>query len=132
MATSSASASERSDLLQGTLDVLVLKTLSPGAMHGWGIAHRIQQARGILACLTVVPTEAPESEPVRAFIAIGSDNTPNDYMPLHTVMSDEDLRRRALRAALDDLNRLKHRYSELQELKAVWQALEEVSLEKAS
>ncbi len=36
-------ATERSDLLQGTLDVLILKTLSPGAMHGWGIAQRIQQ-----------------------------------------------------------------------------------------
>ena len=33
----------RSDLLQGTLDVLVLKTLSNGAMHGWGISQRIQQ-----------------------------------------------------------------------------------------
>jgi PadR family transcriptional regulator PadR len=31
------------DLLQGTLDVLILKTLSPGAMHGWGISQRIQQ-----------------------------------------------------------------------------------------
>jgi PadR family transcriptional regulator PadR len=36
-------APEKSDLLQGTLDVLILKTLSPGAMHGWGIANRIQQ-----------------------------------------------------------------------------------------
>ncbi|HYK42171.1 MAG TPA: PadR family transcriptional regulator [Thermoanaerobaculia bacterium] len=33
----------KSDLLQGTLDVLILKTLSPGAMHGWGISQRIQQ-----------------------------------------------------------------------------------------
>src|SRR5436189_398634 len=31
------------DLLQGTLDLLILKTLSPGAMHGWGISQRIQQ-----------------------------------------------------------------------------------------
>jgi transcriptional regulator len=31
------------DLLQGTLDVLILKTLFPGTMHGWGIAQRIQQ-----------------------------------------------------------------------------------------
>jgi transcriptional regulator len=30
------------DLLQGTLDVLILKTLASGAMHGWGIAQRIQ------------------------------------------------------------------------------------------
>jgi transcriptional regulator len=36
-------APTRSDLLQGTLDVLVLKTLSNGAMHGWGISQRIQQ-----------------------------------------------------------------------------------------
>jgi PadR family transcriptional regulator, regulatory protein PadR len=36
-------AAEKSDLLQGTLDVLILKTISPGAMHGWGIAQRIQQ-----------------------------------------------------------------------------------------
>jgi len=30
------------DLLQGTLDLLVLRTLAPGPMHGWGIAQRIQ------------------------------------------------------------------------------------------
>jgi PadR family transcriptional regulator, regulatory protein PadR len=31
------------DLLQGTLDVLILRTLASGPMHGWGIAQRIQQ-----------------------------------------------------------------------------------------
>jgi len=31
------------DLLQGTLDVLILKTLALGPMHGWAIASRIQQ-----------------------------------------------------------------------------------------
>jgi len=31
------------DLLQGTLDLLVLKTLALEPMHGWGIANRIQQ-----------------------------------------------------------------------------------------
>jgi len=36
-------AAARSDLLQGTLDVLILKTLNPGPMHGWGISQRIQQ-----------------------------------------------------------------------------------------
>lgn len=33
----------KSDLLQGTLDLLVMKTLEQGAMHGWGISLRIQQ-----------------------------------------------------------------------------------------
>jgi PadR family transcriptional regulator PadR len=31
------------DLLQGTLDLLVLKTLQAGPRHGWDIAQRIQQ-----------------------------------------------------------------------------------------
>ena len=34
---------DHSELLQGTLEMLVLKTLSFEPMHGWGIAHRIQQ-----------------------------------------------------------------------------------------
>jgi PadR family transcriptional regulator PadR len=34
------------DLLQGTLDLLILKTLALGAMHGWGISQRIQQTSG--------------------------------------------------------------------------------------
>lgn len=32
-----------SDLIQGTLDMLVLKTLARGPVHGWGIAKRIQE-----------------------------------------------------------------------------------------
>ena len=31
------------DLLQGTLDLLILKTLAIEPMHGWGISQRIQQ-----------------------------------------------------------------------------------------
>jgi transcriptional regulator len=36
----------RSELLQGTLDLLILRTLAAGAMHGWGISQRIQQLSG--------------------------------------------------------------------------------------
>jgi transcriptional regulator len=34
---------DSSDLLQGTLDLLILKTLQLGPMHGWGISQRLQQ-----------------------------------------------------------------------------------------
>lgn len=34
---------QKSDLLQGTLDLLILKTLALAPMHGWGISQRIQQ-----------------------------------------------------------------------------------------
>jgi PadR family transcriptional regulator PadR len=35
-----------SDLVQGTLDLLILKTLSLEPKHGWAIAKRIQQVSG--------------------------------------------------------------------------------------
>jgi transcriptional regulator len=31
------------ELVQGTLDMLILRTLARGASHGWGIAHNIQK-----------------------------------------------------------------------------------------
>lgn len=34
------------DLLPGTLDLLILRTLATGPMHGWGISQRIQQVSG--------------------------------------------------------------------------------------
>ena len=34
---------ERLELPQGTLDLLILRTLQPGAQHGWAISERVQQ-----------------------------------------------------------------------------------------
>ena len=34
---------DKGELVQGTLDMLILKTLSRGAVHGWGIAQHIRQ-----------------------------------------------------------------------------------------
>ncbi len=34
---------QRTDLLQGTLDMLILKALSLGPMHGYGVGQRIMQ-----------------------------------------------------------------------------------------
>jgi transcriptional regulator len=36
-------AKEKGDLLQGTLDMLVLKALQLESMHGWGITERIER-----------------------------------------------------------------------------------------
>jgi PadR family transcriptional regulator, regulatory protein PadR len=42
-------AAPSSDVVRGTLDLLILKTLTLEAMHGWGISQRIQQtSRGVL------------------------------------------------------------------------------------
>ena|SRR5262245_46781934 len=38
--------SKPTDLVQGTLDLLILKILALEPMHGWAIAHRIRQMSG--------------------------------------------------------------------------------------
>lgn len=42
MSPSSQPAAAVHNILQGTLDMLVLKSLQLGPMHGWGITHRIE------------------------------------------------------------------------------------------
>lgn len=34
---------DKNELLPGTLDLLVLRVLSRGELHGWGITHRLEQ-----------------------------------------------------------------------------------------
>jgi PadR family transcriptional regulator, regulatory protein PadR len=41
-----ADDSQRSDLLQGTLDMLILKVVALGPTHGYAIAQRLQQMSG--------------------------------------------------------------------------------------
>ena len=47
MSTEDAARGSKLDLLQGTLDLMVLRTLSTlGPLHGYGIARRIEQVSG--------------------------------------------------------------------------------------
>src|SRR6266700_3669549 len=39
-------AKKPSELLPGTLDLLILRALAPGSMHGYGIASRLKQVSG--------------------------------------------------------------------------------------
>jgi len=36
----------RSDVLRGTLDLMILRTLELGPMHGYGVAQRLEQVTG--------------------------------------------------------------------------------------
>ncbi|MEW6734519.1 MAG: PadR family transcriptional regulator [Acidobacteriota bacterium] len=42
---------QKMDLLQGTLDMLILKTLALEPLHGWGISQRIQQISNGVLCV---------------------------------------------------------------------------------
>lgn len=41
----------RIDLPQGTLDLLILRTLSLAPQHGWGISERVQQISSDVLCI---------------------------------------------------------------------------------
>jgi PadR family transcriptional regulator PadR len=36
-------SADRMEIPQGTLDLIILRTLSPGPQHGWAISERVQQ-----------------------------------------------------------------------------------------
>jgi PadR family transcriptional regulator PadR len=44
-------AKQRSDLLQGTLEMMVLKTLAQEPTHGWGLSLRIEQMSQGVFCI---------------------------------------------------------------------------------
>jgi transcriptional regulator len=44
-------ASQSIDLPQGTLDLLILRTLSLEPLHGWGVSERIQQISSDVLCV---------------------------------------------------------------------------------
>ena len=44
-------AADKSDLLQGTLDMLILKVVALGPIHGYAIAKRIQQISNEVLCI---------------------------------------------------------------------------------
>jgi PadR family transcriptional regulator, regulatory protein PadR len=43
--------SQNTDVIQGTLDMLILKTLSLEPMHGFGIARRVEQRLSFMSLL---------------------------------------------------------------------------------
>lgn len=44
-------SSHRIDLPQGTLDLLILRTIALGPQHGWAIAERVQQMSSDVLCI---------------------------------------------------------------------------------
>lgn len=42
---------QRIDLPQGTVDLLILRTLALGPQHGWGISERVQQTSSDQLCI---------------------------------------------------------------------------------
>ena len=58
--------SDQTDVLQGTLDLLIMRTIAPEPMHGWAIAQRIQQIVACLAASAIPVSRAARLDPTQA------------------------------------------------------------------
>jgi len=88
--------------------------------------HRLTQAREILR-ITVISEELGSS-PTRYFVSMRETEKGDlTYIPTIKVMSDTELRKRALQAALAEAQSWRRRYEHLKELAAVFTAIEKAT-----
>jgi hypothetical protein len=87
--------------------------------------YRLEQARKLIrVAVTVIP--ALSNEPVKQFVSISSlrGSEQGSYIATVDILSDPYKYELALRDALRELERLKHRYSYISELNPVWTAID--------
>lgn len=122
------------------VDVVDAAREESSPLHGWfnwddsEAAHqyRLLQARNLLRVYVIVDT--PESNPVRALVSLTTDrnNPGGGYRAIADVMGDQELRDQLLRDAFVQLGNLRKKYQHLQELAAVWAALDEAAPDQAN
>lgn len=90
-------------------------------------AHRLYQARELIAGLVVEIEEAPDTEPLRAFVSIKMDEG-REYTSLQAAMSDRELREQVVEEALRELELWKRKYNGFHELAQIFEAIEAMRL----
>jgi hypothetical protein len=90
--------------------------------------YRLYQARQLIgAYLSVEKTESGEPVEVRHFISLTTDRiNGGGYRALPDILDDESLRNQLLADAVAELERIQVKYSQLKQLRPVFEALDEV------
>lgn len=90
--------------------------------------YRETQAGSLIRNLTVKMVESDERqlEPVRAFVSIKQADS-SEFISLQNVLKDEELTRKMLEQAKSELNAFAKKYSTLQELSNVFEAIAQVN-----
>jgi hypothetical protein len=86
-------------------------------------ARREDQACYLLRNITVVIAESPSSRPVRAFVIIQTHET-TAHTSIQVALASPDMRAQLLERAKKELSNWRQRYKELEELAAVFAAIE--------
>lgn len=94
----------QTDALRGSLDLLILKTLSLAPMHGWGISQRVQQiSKGVLEVNQGSLYPALQRLEKNGLVASDWDTTDNNRRARYYRLTVTG--RRALGVELDDWRR---------------------------
>lgn len=87
--------------------------------------YRLEQARDIIrAIVTILPNT---NQPVRAYVALQEDRGEGSYRATLSVLSDKELRQQLLKEARIDMLGFQKKYSILEELSQVFEAMRKVS-----
>ena len=94
----------QTDVLRGSLDLLILKTLSLAPMHGWGINQRVQQiSKGVLEVNQGSLYPALQRLEKAGLVTSDWDTTDNNRRARYYRLTDTG--RRALGVELDNWRR---------------------------
>lgn len=91
-------------------------------------SFRLVQAGDLIRAIIVVTDEAPDAQPVRAFVNIESGD--RHYTSVQHAMSDKELRGQVVNRALLELTQWETRYKDLKELAVVFSAIKKVRRQK--
>lgn len=89
--------------------------------------YRIQQARELIRVVVQYIGPERDSVPMRVFVSLTSDRKEGGYRVLTDVLSDEVMRARLLKDALEEMRRFEIKYAKLKELSRVLEAIRAVS-----
>lgn len=90
-------------------------------------AWRLNEARYLLRCIVMVRDDAPDKEPIRAFIVVRDEEGEQEYTSTVVALSDAALRQQVLGRAMKELDAWRDRYDELEELAEVFAAIDRMN-----
>jgi len=109
-------------------------------LHSWfewndqkaGHAFRMEQARRLIRISVEYLHNGNETVPFRVFVSLTSDRSVGGYRSMVSVLRDQDSKQQLLEDARTEMERFQTKYSMLEELSRVFEAMREAMAEKVA
>ena len=95
--------------------------------------YRVVQAGSLIRNVTVKIEEVPRMEPVRAFVNVAPvGKRKGVFVSIKSAMTDEDGRETVVARAMAELERVKEKYKDLQELAGIFAEIDRLTMERGA